>query len=111
MKIKTPRTLKKKWARHTADAASNYLAGCALPRRGPAIVDEEAAVKFQAAAAAAGGAWARGWAPYRDVLLKLKLPPRRKRGSKANVRRIAMVVNALHKEKLRRRKLLEPTGH
>lgn len=61
-------------------AAQHYIAGMLNPRR----------------------SWEQAWAPYREVLARLKLPRRGKVGSKANWRRMELVCTALHREKVRR---------
>jgi hypothetical protein len=60
-------------------AAQHYIAGMMSPRR----------------------KWEDAWAPYRKVLAELKLPPRGKKGSKANWKRLQLTNTALHAEKLR----------
>ena len=47
--------------------------------------------------------WAEAYAPYARALEKLKLPPRRRKGSKSNFRRTKIVVEAMRavKERLR----------
>jgi hypothetical protein len=110
MKIKTPRTLAKKYARRASAATLNYQIGIANPRVGEPRLDPDAPGKFATAVKGSQSAYARGWAPYREVLLKLKLPPRGKLGSKANVRRMRAVCEALHREKLRRKAMVAKNG-
>ena len=105
MKVKGERTVAKTWARRASAAARDYEAGLASPKRGEAQQFLGAPEMFAAAVASSRSAYARGWAPYRDVLLKLNLPPRGKVGSRVNLRRAFMVNEALHKEKLRLAKL------
>lgn len=51
------------------------------------------------------GRWRGGYAPYRQALKDLKLPPRGPRGSAVNRKRARLVQQTLHKLKLRRRPL------
>lgn len=44
----------------------------------------------------------KGFAPYRDVIDKLSLPPRGPKGDPTNIQRVAAVAKALHDEKLAR---------
>jgi hypothetical protein len=60
-------------------AAEHYIAGMLSPRR----------------------SWEAAYAPYREALLKLKLPRRGKRNSKANWRRMFLVATTLHRLKLK----------
>jgi hypothetical protein len=46
--------------------------------------------------------WVENWQPFHDVLARLNLPPRKKRGSKGNVERTRIVNAAMHQESVRR---------
>lgn len=46
--------------------------------------------------------WVERWKPFHDVLTRLDLPPRMKRGSKGNAHRTRIVNAALHQEAVRR---------
>lgn len=43
----------------------------------------------------------RGFAPYRDVIERIELPPRRATGDPANIERVAAIARALHEAKVR----------
>ncbi len=49
---------------------------------------------------ASGQAYAEGFAPFRDVIANLTLPPRGPVGSPGNLERVASVANALHARKI-----------
>lgn len=44
----------------------------------------------------------RGFAPYRDVIERVELPPRRPTGDPANIERVAAIARALHEAKVGR---------
>jgi len=44
--------------------------------------------------------YASGFAPYRDVIERITLPERRAKGDPANIERVRVLANALHKKKL-----------
>ena len=56
---------------------------------------------------AAADDYASGFAPYRDVIERLTLPDRRAKGDPANIERVRVIAQALHKKKL---ELLGTTG-
>jgi hypothetical protein len=105
MKIVTPRTLAKRYARCARNAAQSFIAGAANPRSGEPRDLKRAARKYAAAIERRKGAYARGFAPYREILARLELPPRGEKGSNANWERVRIVCEALHNEKLRRASL------
>lgn len=41
-----------------------------------------------------------GFAPYRDIIERLNLPPRGPKGDPRNLERVAVIANALHQRKL-----------
>ncbi len=42
----------------------------------------------------------KGYAPYRDVIERTPLPPRRPKGDPANIERVAAIAQALHSAKI-----------
>lgn len=105
------------WAENTAKAANNYAAGVQAAISNKRFEKGVAAAgnsKWQAAALEKGPArWAegvrlgqsnyeRGFAPYRTVIENTNLPARGPVGDPANINRVKVVADALHKEKLRR---------
>lgn len=44
----------------------------------------------------------RGFGPYRDVIERVELPPRRPTGDPANIERVAAIARALHEAKVGR---------
>ncbi len=94
----------KKWARGVKKAASHFSAGLANPRTGKQRKAAQGGRKWASTTASKAGRWARGWAPYRRVLLRLKLPPRGPLRSPENLERSRVIVEALHGEKMRRHK-------
>jgi len=44
----------------------------------------------------------RGFAPFRDVIERVELPPRRPAGDPANIERVAAIARALHEAKVGR---------
>ncbi len=102
MKIEGNKNLAERWAQQTSNAVPAYEQGRLNPVRGEPTLEAGAGIKYARSAKPARSAWARGWAPYREVLRKLKLPARGKTRSKANARRCMLVCQALSREKLRR---------
>lgn len=102
MKISSARKLSEKWERRKAAARAAYSSGIASPRSGTPREAGPGAKKYARRSKSARSAWARGWEPYRKILLGLKLPPRGERNSAANFKRSQMVAVALHAEKVRR---------
>jgi len=49
-----------------------------------------------------GDAFEAGFAPFRAVIERTVLPPRGPKGSPQNIQRVAVIANALHKEKMAR---------
>ncbi len=104
MKIKGVRKLAKKWARETGNSAPAYVDGSGNPRTGEPHIECLDPKKFVRNSRRAARNWARGWAPYRRVLMRLKLPPRGPVRSPENYKRVEAVCLALHEEKVRRQK-------
>lgn len=102
MKIKTSRTLAKRWANSVRSAAAAYSAGVLSPRRGQSPKKVPASQEYVVSAEPGKSAWARRWEPYRKILLGLKLPPRGPVRSAQNYERVLAVCEALHAEKVRR---------
>lgn len=104
VKVRGERTLAKKWARRVRKSAQAFAEGAAAPIKGKPRKVRSGGREWVKATASKASKWARGWAPYRRVLIRLKLPPRGPVRSKRNVERALMVVQALHQEKMRREK-------
>ncbi|RLE52464.1 MAG: hypothetical protein DRJ26_04735, partial [Candidatus Methanomethylicota archaeon] len=51
--------------------------------------------------AAAREAYERGFAPYRDIIERLDLPPRRPKGDPGNIDRVRVIAMALHEAKVK----------
>jgi len=97
-------------------AGTDYEIGLRHPRRvnttsGPITDLKDAATKYILSAAAGSSAYARGFAPYRAILAKLKLPRKYKRGDPRNYRRTLAIAQALHAEKVRREKRKHGIAH
>lgn len=56
--------------------------------------------RYRQGVSLAGDDYARGFAPYRDVLENLTLPARKETGNSANYERVRVVGEALHKKKV-----------
>jgi hypothetical protein len=110
LRILTSRTLAKRWAKHVEAAAPAYESGVANPRSGKPREARIAASRYAWFGPKKKSAWARGWEPYRKILLGLKLPPRGERNSAANFERSRIVAEALHTEKVRREQTKQNTG-
>lgn len=108
-------TTPKDWAALTTDAASSYTAGLqaslaakrwesGIRKAGTAKWKQNASTKGPARWAEgislSGDAYARGFAPYREVLAGLTLPPRGPRGDVKNYERSAAVGKALNAKRL-----------
>lgn len=103
------------WATATESASTTYAAGvqAAIGRnafsRGVAAAGT---AKWQRKALAVGptrytqgvqaaqGDYASKFAPFRDVLSNLNLPPRAPKGDPANINRVAAIAQALHSKKI-----------
>jgi len=105
------------WATNTAAAGENYAAGVTqaigdrrfergVQAAGPAKFVTRAstlgAQRFPTGIQAAEGEWAKGSAPYLDLLKGMQLPPRRPKGDPGNQARAAAVANALRAVKVGR---------
>jgi hypothetical protein len=102
VKIASTRKLREKWEARKAAAREAYSAGLANPRSGESRKAGPGARRYARRSKSAKSAWARGWEPYRKILLGLKLPPRGPVRSPQNFERVRVICEALHKEKLRR---------
>ena len=111
------RNPKSDWAENTAKAAKNYASGvqkAISAGRFEKGVQKAGNSKWQQNAIAKGPArWAegirlsqtayeQGFAPYRTVIENTTLPERGPVGDPANINRVKVMADALHKEKLRR---------
>lgn len=47
-------------------------------------------------------AYEEGFAPYREVIMRVTLPPRGPKGDPKNIQRVGAIAKALHDEKLKR---------
>jgi DNA-binding transcriptional MocR family regulator len=56
--------------------------------------------RYTAGVALAEANYETGFAPYREVIAALNLPPRGPKGDPNNIRRVAMISEALHKKRL-----------
>ncbi len=103
------------WATATEGAATTYAAGvqAAIGRNAFARgVANAGTAKWQRKALAVGptrytqgvqaaqGDYASKFAPFRDVLSNLNLPPRAPKGDPANINRVASIAQALHSKKI-----------
>ena len=61
---------------------------------------EKGPARFQQGVSLAGDAYTTGFAPYRQVISSLTLPPRGPKGDASNINRVAVVAKALHDKKL-----------
>jgi hypothetical protein len=106
---------KKDWAQATKDAEGNYKAGVikaanegrfgkGVAKAGTNKWQKNAAGKgadrWPAGIANAQGDYEAGFAPYREALINLNLPPRGPKGDPKNIQRVAAVAKALHEKKL-----------
>jgi len=103
------------WATQARAAESNYekgvqasiqrkafgkgitKAGTAAWQRG---AKEKGTARWAQGAAAAVDKYTAGFAPYRQVIASLNLPPRGPKGDPSNYARVAAVGNALHAKKI-----------
>ncbi len=56
--------------------------------------------RFGEGVGVAGDAYGTGFAPYRDVIAGLSLPPRYPKGDSRNLDRVRVIADALHKKKI-----------
>lgn len=112
--IRSPRT---DWAAATSAAAVNYNAGvqkAIQEKRFERGVKSAGSARWQERALLVGpGRWLEGvqvsrdryesgFEPYRRVIETVTLPPRGPKGDPKNIQRVAVIADALHKEKLKR---------
>jgi hypothetical protein len=105
VKIRTSRTLAKRWAKRVSAAGEAYRKVVAAPKRGEPHERPYGAQRYAERVPKSKSKWARGWEPYRKILLGLKLPPRGPVRSPQNFERVRIICEALHKEKLRRERM------
>ncbi len=112
--VKNPRV---DWAEATRAAEANYERGvqAAIQRKsfGKGVARAGSA-KWQSLTLSKGPSrWANGiamsthayeagFAPYREVIMRTQLPARGPKGDAKNIQRVAVLADALHKEKLSR---------
>ncbi len=110
--IRNPRA---DWAQQTAAAAPNYNAGvqkAIQEKRFEKGVTSAGTNKWQERSLAVGpdrwlqginlskNAYENGFAPFRQVIERIVLPKRGAKGDPKNIQRVAILAEALHKEKL-----------
>ncbi|MBA7577503.1 hypothetical protein ES708_19356 [subsurface metagenome] len=110
------RTTRKDWETETVAAAENYAIGVTQAiaenrfERGVAKVGtekwrrnsiEKGGTRWGQGVRMAGPEYARGFAPYRDELEAIDLPPRGPRGDPRNIERVRVIAERLHALKLR----------
>lgn len=61
---------------------------------------ELGSARFASGIAAAASDYSSGFAPFRDVIAGLTLPPRGPRGSAGNLQRVAIITEALHQRRI-----------
>ncbi len=106
----------KDWATQTANAEAAYEAGIqeALSQKrfskGVAAAGTQKWQKkaldvgvgrWPAGVRAAGEDYAKGFAPFRDVIERTTLPPRGAKGSPQNIERVRVIAMALHEAKIK----------
>jgi len=112
--VRNPR---RSWAQATAEAEPNYEAGVnrAISRKafgkgvrsaGDAKWSKNAVEKgpsrWAAGISLSEGEYAKGFAPFRDVIESTNLPPRGPKGDPKNIQRVQILAKALHEAKLAR---------
>jgi hypothetical protein len=110
--VKNP---KADWQKETAQANASYKAGLqksiaadsflkGVNAAGTSKWQENAIAKgpsrFAQGVTLAVNAYSEGFAPYRQVIQGLTLPPRGPKGDPANINRVSVVAKALHDKKL-----------
>ncbi|MBA7530955.1 hypothetical protein ES705_23166 [subsurface metagenome] len=110
------RTTRKDWEAETVAAAENYAIGVTQAiaenrfERGVAKAGtekwrrnsvEKGGTRWGQGVRMAGPEYARGFAPYRDELEAIDLPPRGPRGDPRNIERVRVIAERLHALKLR----------
>jgi len=109
-------TTRRDWATNTAAASENYEMGVLAAiqdRRFERGVDKAGTQKWRKNTIEKGGTrwgqgvrmsepeYATGFAPYRDELEAIDLPPRGPRGDPRNIERVRIIAERLHALKLR----------
>lgn len=112
--IDNPRT---DWAQAALKAEPNFIAGvqAAISRKsfGKGVTKagtakwqqnarDKGAPRFAQGVQVARPAYEEGFAPYRQVIANLNLPPRGPKGDASNINRVTAVTQALRAEKLKR---------
>jgi len=107
----------KDWAAEAASANDRYVGGvtaAAQQGRYAAGIREAGTEKWKRGAIQKGVTrwgpgvrvaqpdYERGFGPYRDVIERVDLPPRRPKGDPANIERVAAIARALHEAKIAR---------
>jgi len=114
--IQGVQTTRKDWATETVAAAPNYVQGvqqAIAENRFERGVEKAGTAKWKQNTIEKGGTrwgqgvrmaendYARGFAPYRDELEAIDLPPRGPRGAPQNIDRVRIIAERLHALKLR----------
>lgn len=114
--IEGVRTTRKDWEAETLAAAENYAIGVTQAiaenrfERGVAKSGtekwrrntvEKGGTRWGQGVRLGGAEYARGFAPYRDELEAIDLPPRGPRGDPRNIERVRVIAERLHALKLR----------
>jgi len=112
--IQNPR---RDWQKATADAEAIWERGIAQAVQRKSFgkgVNKAGTAKWQERALTLGparwteginaslAAYEKGFSPFREVIIRTNLPPRGPKGDPKNIQRVAILADALHKEKLSR---------
>ncbi len=107
---------KKDWATETVNAEDAYEGGVsqamAEKRFGKGVRDagtekwqrkarELGTTRWGPGISAAKGDYQTGFAPFRDVIERTTLPPRRPKGDPGNIDRVRVIASALHEAKVK----------
>jgi len=107
----------KDWATEAVNANDRYVEGVTMAAQAGRYatgVQEAGTEKWKRGALQKGvqrwgpgvrvaqGDYERGFAPYREVIERVELPPRRPAGDPANIERVAAIARALHEAKVGR---------
>ena len=109
------RNPKADWNKETAQANGSYKAGLQKSIAADSFLKgvnaagtakwqknaiEKGPSRFSQGVTLAVDAYSKGFAPYRNVIANLTLPPRGPKGDASNINRVAVVAKALHDKKL-----------
>lgn len=103
-----------KWEKNAADAQQNYDQGVTAAVAAKSFskgvkeagaqsfakgVETKGPTRYPQGVSTAGPDWEAGFSPYKDVLERTTLPPRKRKGDPANYARVSAVGTALHNAK------------